>query len=152
VDIQLRILPWAVASLVGAAPVAIAESFSTGVRACFAEQDPPRRLACYDAEVGKMISADRADELGGELLPKRVKEGTEPPKAHELTARVARVTQGPNGRVVVHLENDQIWEQSEDGPDLRIRIGDRVKIDRGMLGSYWLAAHSSVAIKVRRTR
>jgi hypothetical protein len=43
-------------------------------------------------------------------------------------------------------------EQSDDGPDLKIEVGDSVKIDRGMLGSYWLSAHSSVAIKVRRTQ
>ena len=99
----------------------------TGVRACLGERDPARRLACYDAEVGKTVT-DR------------------------FTARVAGITRRANGQVVVRLDNDEVWEQSDEGPDLKIEVGDAVKIERGMLGAYWLSAHSSVAIKVRRTQ
>jgi hypothetical protein len=99
----------------------------TGVRACFGEKDPARRLACYDAEVGKMVT-DR------------------------FTAHVAGITRRSNGQVVVRLDNDEVWEQSDEGPDLKIEVGDAVRIDRGMLGAYWLSSHSSVAIKVRRTQ
>ncbi len=101
-----------------------------------------------------MVTADRSGQfgVGGELLQKRLKEGSEPQKPQELTARIASVTHRSSGQLVVRLDNDQIWEQSEDGPNLRILVGDTVKIDQGMLGSYWLSAHSSIAIKVRRTQ
>src|ERR1700733_11915867 len=94
VDIQLRFAPLVVALMVGPVPCAGAQSASAGVRACFAQKDPTRRLACYDAEVGKMIFRGTADQFGvdGELLQKRLKEGTEPAQPHELTARVTGVT------------------------------------------------------------
>jgi hypothetical protein len=121
-------VPWAIVLLVASAHVAAAESASAGVRGCFEVADASRRLACYDDEVGKMIT-------GG-----------------HVTARVASVTHRPNGEIVLHLLNDQVWEQAEEGPDLKIEAGDQVRIDRGALGSYWLSAHSRVAIKVRRTQ
>jgi hypothetical protein len=164
VDTQLDYRPWVLAFLIGAVPAAAQEAPSNGMRACFAEQDASARLACYDTEVGRMIDGGRvseavhsgqgADQFGvdGQLLQKRLKAGTQPAQPRQLTERVAAVTHRPNGEVVVRLANNQIWEQSDDGPDLKIEVGDSVKIDRGMLGSYWLSAHSSVAIKVRRTQ
>ena len=116
------------ASVAAITSVASADSPVPGVRACYHEKDPDRRLACYDEEVGKMIT-------GG-----------------PVKARVATVTHRPNGTVVLRLANDEVWEQAEEGPDLKIQEGDLVTIDRGMLGSYWLTAHSRVAIKVRRTQ
>jgi hypothetical protein len=127
-DTQLRLLRWMMALLLASTAIAAAESPATGVRACYGEKDATRRLACYDAEVGKMITGEEVHE------------------------RVATVTHRPNGTVVLRLVNDQVWEQAEEGPDLKIEAGDLVKIDRGMLGSYWLTAHSRVAIKVRRTQ
>ena len=167
-DTQLGYRPWVLAFLIGfligAVPAAAQEAPSSGMRACFAEPDASARLACYDAEVGRMIDGGRvpaaahsgqgADQFGvdGQLLQKRLKAGTQPAQPHQLTEHVAAVTHRPNGEVVVRLANNQVWEQSDDGPDLKIEVGDSVKIDRGMLGSYWLSAHSSVAIKVRRTQ
>ncbi len=147
-------LLFAVVLLSGSALAPAAEPSTAGVRACFALEDAQRRLACYDTEVGKMAGGNTADQFGvdGKLLQKRLKEGIDPQKPQELLARIAEVTRRTNGRVVVRLDNDQVWEQSDDGPDLRIGVGDPVKIARGMLGSYWLSAHSSLAIKVSRTR
>jgi hypothetical protein len=164
VETQVGFTPWVLASLLSAVPAAAQEAPSSGLRACFAQQDAARRLACYDAEVGKMMNSGRAAEpapadqgadqfgVGGPLLQKRLKAGTQPAEPHELTERVDAVTHRPNGEVVVRLANNQTWEQTEDGPNLKIEVGDSVKIDRGMLGSYWLSAHSSLVIKVRRTQ
>ncbi len=172
------------------APIEAAESLPSGVRACAAQADAPRRLACYDKEVARLISEEAPpdtkpcpdagcrndshvgtsvrpdadshatkgssaeDEFGldGELLRKRQKEGGGQAKLQQLTARVATISHRLRGEMVLRLDNEQIWEQSEDGPDLRIKVGDTVTIGRGALGSYWLSAHSSLAIKVRRTR
>jgi hypothetical protein len=115
-------------SLVVCGSTIAAQPPKVGVSACAAEADAARRLACYDAEVAQST------------------------EGKPVTARVAAVSHRSNGAVVLTLENDQVWEQSDDGPDLAISVGDTVKINRGMLGSYWLADHSSVAIKVRRTK
>jgi hypothetical protein len=124
VDIQWRALCGTFVLII--ASVSVANAGESGVRACFTENDDTKRLACYDTEVGKLVTGRAA------------------------AARVASVTLGPNGRVVVRLDNDEVWAQVDDGPDLRIAVGDSVKIVRGTLGSYWMSAHSSLAIKVRR--
>lgn len=101
-----------------------------------------------------MIKGERTEQFGvdGALAQKRMKEGTEPREPRELTGRIAGLTRKSNELLVLRLDNDQVWEQAEDGPDLKLGVGDPVKISRGMLGSYWLSAHSSLAIKVRRTK
>jgi hypothetical protein len=96
-----------------------------GVRACFSEKNDARRLACYDTEVGRMVT-------------------------ERVSAHVVGVARKPGGWLIVRLDNDDVWEQSDDGPDLGLAVGDGVKIEKGTLGSYWMSAHSSVAIKVRR--
>ena len=123
VDTQLRALCWTLVLSVVSIPAASATE--SGVRACFGEKDDARRLACYDTEVGKMV-------IG------------------RVAAHVASVTRKPSGWLVVRLDNDEVWEQSDDGPDLGLAVGDSVKIEKGMLGSYWMSGHSAVAIKVRR--
>lgn len=97
----------------------------SGVRACFGEKDDARRLACYDTEVGKMVMT-------------------------RVAAHVAPIERKPSGWVVVRLDNGEVWEQSDEGPDLGLTVGDSVKIEKGLLGAYWMSGHSSVAIKVRR--
>ena len=122
-DTQLRALCWTLVLAVVSIPAASATE--SGVRACFGEKDDARRLACYDTEVGKMVTG-------------------------RVAAHVASVTRKPSGWLVIRLDNDEVWEQSDDGPDLGLAVGDNVKIEKGMLGSYWMSGHSSVAIKVRR--
>ena len=119
-DIQWR---WTLVLAVASIPMAGAAE--SGVRACYAQKDDARRLACYDTEVGRMVTA-------------------------RIAAHVSGITSKPNGRVVIRLDNGEVWEQSEDGPDLGLEVGDSVKIEKGMLGAYWMSGHSSVAIKVRR--
>lgn len=67
-----------------------------------------------------------------------------------VAAHVAGIKRKPGGWVVVRLDNDEVWEQSDEGPDLGLVVGDSVRIEKGMLGAYWMSGHSSVAIKVRR--
>ena len=123
-DIHWRAL--CTALVLAVASISVADAVETGVRACFTEKDDAKRLACYDTEVGKLVTG------------------------HAAAARVVSVTHKPNGLVVVRLDDDEVWEQADDGPDLELAVGDSVKIERGALGSYWMSAHSSLAIKVRR--
>jgi hypothetical protein len=123
VDTQLRALCGTLVLAVVSVPVTGAPE--SGVRACFSEKNDARRLACYDTEVGKMVTG-------------------------RVAAHVTSVTRKPSGWLVVRLDNNEVWEQSDDGPDLGLAVGDSVKIEKGMLGSYWMSGHSSVAIKVRR--
>jgi hypothetical protein len=92
-------------------------------------------------------AADQFGLTSGEVLRKQTQEGP----AKRLNARLSTVSANARGRLVLHLDNDQVWEQTEDGPDLRLRAGEAVNIDRGLLGAYWLSpASGRLAIKVRR--
>lgn len=73
--------------------------------------------------------------------------------ASNITARIARIGQGPDGRAIFALDNGQVWEQLvADGTDLYTKPGDSVRISRGWLDSYWLEAPSHHGYKVVRLR
>jgi hypothetical protein len=95
-----------------------------------------------------------AEQFGltsGQILGKE-SNGARPAGLKRLTARVVNISQRREGYLVLRLENGQVWEQTEGGPDLRIGEGAMVSIDRGLLGAYWLSRQSGrLAIKVRRT-
>jgi hypothetical protein len=151
---QAGILTRSLALLVISLPVAAGEPVAAGVRACLGETDATRRLACYDREVGKTVSAQSTELFGadGALLQKLVADGTGSRQSKEITARISSLTHRPDELIVLRLDNDQVWEQSESGPDLKLGVGDPVRITRGALGSYWLSATSALAIKIRRTK
>jgi hypothetical protein len=103
-----------------------------------------------DREPASLNSAKSV--FGADGLTRKQQLGGEGAQQRRLTALVTAIARRPQGMLVLHLENGQVWEQTEDGPDLKIQAGDAVTIDRGVLGAYWLSARPGhVAIKVRRT-
>jgi hypothetical protein len=103
-----------------------------------------------DREPASLNSAKSA--FGADGLTRKQQLGEEGAQLRQVTARVTAIARRSQGMLVLHLENGQVWEQTEDGPDLKIQAWDAVTIDRGVLGAYWLSARSlHVAIKVRRT-
>jgi hypothetical protein len=113
-----------------------------------AQAVPTQRAA--QRESASLNSAKSA--FGADGLTRKQQLGAEGAQLRQLTARVTAIARRPEGMLALHLENGQVWEQTEDGPDLKIQAGDAVTINRGVLGAYWLSARSRhVAIKVRRT-
>jgi len=138
-------------------PLQAADSIAASVRVCAAEADATRRLACYDKNVAPLAAdaahAEARNHFGADsaLAHKPSPGSDEPAKLNKLQARVTTLSHGAKGELVLRLDNGQTWTQSEDGPDLRIEVGDQVTIDRGVLGAYWLSgSHSRAAVKVRR--
>ena len=73
--------------------------------------------------------------------------------ASNITARILRMGQDPDGRAIFALDNGQVWEQLvADGTVLYTKPGDSVRISRGWLDSYWLEAPSHHGCKVTRLR
>jgi hypothetical protein len=97
-------------------------------------------------------NADQFGLTSAEVLRKQ-SNSERSPALKKMTARIVTLSHRPGGALVVHLDNGQVWEQTEEGPDLHIAAGDPVAIDRGMLGAYWLSpASGHLAVKVRRTQ
>src|ERR1700761_5858963 len=84
---QAGILTRWLALLVVALPVAAGEPVAADVRACVGGTDATRRLACYDREVGKTVSAEGTELFGadGALLQKLVADGSGPRQPKEIT-------------------------------------------------------------------
>ena len=96
-------------------------------------------------------SDSRLDEFGRDSSLKGAGERATS-KLRRLDATVESISKQNGGRLTLRLDNGQVWAQSEEGADLKLKAGDKVTITRGLLGSYWLSNDSRLAIKVRRTR
>ena len=87
-----------------------------------------------------------------QISDREVAAGARPREAVSITAHVARIAQGSNGRFIFTLDNQQVWQELLAAGDLDSKSGDSVVISRGMLGSYWMKAQSGRGCKVTRLR
>jgi hypothetical protein len=160
---------WWVAGLLAAALFvhvagAAAQTVTPALRACRAETDGVKRLACYDREMARM------DEPGhlAPVAPTAAQPPAQPPVSpterfglspeavtthdaapSKLTARVTSVSQKAHGRYLITLDNGQVWLQTEDNLGFSPQAGGSVTISRGMLGAYYMADKYYV-VSVRR--
>lgn len=118
--------------------VAADESALTQVRACTLEVNDALRLACYDSAMGR--SRMGASDMGvtGELLRnQRRQAGMTETSPQSLHAKIVAVSRPPNSKIVVSLDNGQVWSQQE-LLEFPIEIGDDVTIRPGLLGALWM--------------
>jgi hypothetical protein len=154
-----------------------AESLPANVRACTAEADRDRRLACFDREVARFpdpqttsrsaksqpapgsagsSSANIAAAPPPAPAPAAGAASTNAPanapaadKPGHFSARVVSIEHSPN-EMVLHLDNGQAWQQQQAVVgDLSLKTGDSVTIDK-RLGSYWLTGPHVSGMKVRQ--
>jgi hypothetical protein len=149
------------------------DAFEAAMHWCAGETDSARRLQCYDREVARDTQASTP---GGAPPPSNTPSPnstptppvtlaptvTTPPAAltqsktgnsaadaatQHISARIVRVEYAPDD-LVVHLDNGQVWEQTEPATsELGLRTGDTVTIDR-QLGAYWLSKRNGGSIRV----
>jgi hypothetical protein len=121
------------------------------------------RLDCYDAAVdgrGQAGSSQSAaaepattaapaaagaaaisqEELFGQSsgeVQRTVEEATGSERIDSMNAQVTRLQQYDFEKVVISLDNEQVWKQV-DSSSLRLRVGDDVIIERAAFGSFML--------------
>jgi hypothetical protein len=66
------------------------------------------------------------------------------------TAAVRTVRKLPSGYLLIGLDNDQVWQQTEIDSHVWLQPGDRVTIRRATLGSYLLDTPAHYSTRVRR--
>jgi hypothetical protein len=162
------------------APAAWAQTVPASVRACTLETDSLKRLICFDKEVARYTGQPAGDPKQGAPASPSSRETASPPvaktmsppppredgddsrdqpaatppspgKPRHIAARIVRIEPFPDA-IVVHLDNDQVWEQvQEAAADVNLHTGDTVSIDREM-GSYWLSGTGGSAMKVKRKK
>ena len=71
-----------------------------------------------------------------------VDEATGTERIDSLSGTVSRLQQSGYDKVVITLDNGQVWRQV-DASSLRLRVGDSVEIERGAIGSFMLQKKGS---------
>jgi len=151
-------------ALFGALPLAAAAAEpESPLKACRAETDDVRRLACYDREVdrlGDALPPAQAPELTAEerfgrrgtLSREEIDRERDEVRQGELTALVTEVWTRSDGLMVMTLDNGQVWAQNRPDSFFRIKTGDKVKIEPAAMGSYLLSGPSKRSTRVTRTK
>lgn len=132
---------------------------------CRAIQDSAARLACYDRGVAALETAQKSNELYvadkaamkearrglfGFSLPKLKIFGDESlGDLDELETTVAAVGSGQRG-LVFTLPDGARWAQTDKRYMDKPKIGARIKIQKGVLGSYMASINGKPGFRVER--
>ncbi len=133
--------------------------------------DAPR-LACYDAAVGRLRTAQQSGEVAvidraGAAVVERESFGFALPNLSRFLPfgggdnraedndqqafTVERIVEGNTGRVSFIMTNGQIWAQSETRSARHVRVGHHVTIRRAAMSSFMLVPERGGAgLRVRR--
>jgi hypothetical protein len=136
----------------GQGSVMAADEVLQQMRDCGIEVNDAKRLACYDAAIGRTETSADVGLTG--KLPRSKRQGAGRPDAtpKSVRSKVVAVTRPPAGKFVVTLDNGQVWSQQE-LIDFPIEVGDEVTIRSGLLGALWLSdGHRNQETRVGRTR
>ena len=131
----------------------------TGSHACASVAGAAARLACYDKAFPPPVEVIEAETEKAEaefglnrprdtlLNPGQTLEQADPER---IESRVTSVTQG--GQRSFHLENGQVWTQTDARSIGHVKVGDVVQVRRAVLGGYQLVMPNGVSLRVRRAR
>jgi hypothetical protein len=171
--IRRKILPWVAAMM--AAPAALAaDDPGATLRACRAERDDARRLACYDREVDRLdaqatpaaaaVTApaapaapaptpeERFGRTGAMTREEADRKEQESRELTELQATVTEIWTRADGLMVLTLDNGQIWKQVRPDSRFRLKAGEQVKIQPAALGSFLLSGPTKRSTRVSRVK
>jgi transcription antitermination factor NusG len=122
-----------------AASAPAAQSAATGTAA--AKAVTPEEQFGYGA--GAMARADTDQK----------KEEAAKTALNEIVATVTQVSTRQRGEFVVTLDNGQVWAQKAPESNVRVKVGDQVRIKSGALNSYMLSlTRSDRTTRVTRVR
>lgn len=141
------------------------------MRACAAETDVLRRLACYDRAAAQLVGAQApaaapassaADRDGLRTVSPEAKFGARngplderkyATALKEITATVILIEMRRSSRaLVVSLDNDQVWVENQPSEYFPLKVGDTVRIRSAALGAYMMFSPSKRATRVTRIR
>ncbi len=106
---------------------------------------PPAAAASPAAEFGMTPELARRAQA---------RTGVKAPSAPaQVTGKVAAVLLDPHGKVVVTLDDGQVWQQKDYNLRFPVQVGDEVHFKTGALGALWmLDAHDQLQTRVTRLK
>lgn len=156
-----------------APPVVQGSQLLDAVQACQKVTDNAARLACYDRSVSALTGANARGDLAvvdrsqmrevrrslfGFSVPKLPflfgsNDKQVPDEAKELVSTLASFRDIGNGFFRFTIADPQsTWETTEASDIFDPRIGSKVRISRGAIGSYFVEIGSANAVRARRVR
>jgi hypothetical protein len=158
-----------------------AQDAGADVRACHAEAEDARRLACYDrvtrraggtvppAATAPATAASAAAATAATPPPAAKPEddfGRERQMAHEedrkreeatravgeLRASIVGIQTRMDGLMTFTLDNGQVWRQTRPDSRFAIKQGDAILIQPGSLGSFILSGPTKKSTRVTRVK
>lgn len=162
----MRILLFAIPILLLTTP-AMAQERSKRLDAvvdCRKIADPGERLNCYDKAVADLDTAEKSREVVvvdreqvtearrsvfGLKLPKiRLFGGGD--EVDQVESVVTSVGRNRNGQLVFTIQDGARWEQTDNHNVIGVRVGTRVTLRRGALGTFFAKFQGSTSAKVAR--
>lgn len=152
------------------------DDIAGAVKACRAESDDARRLACYDRAAGRgSVAAPEApapsaapagpaqpapaatseDNFGRERQlaheeDKKREEATR--EVGELRASIISIETRMDGLMTFTLDNGQVWRQNRPDSRFSIEQGDAILIQPGSLNSFILSGPNKKSTRVTRVK
>jgi len=140
----------------------VVSSFATSASAaddlstCAGINDDSARLTCYDDLAGRPRShaPKGAADFGvtEELKRRRDPEAWSAARPESITRTVKSVGRNASDRLVVTMEDGQVWLQIETKSHVPVRPGDVVVIKRAAMGTFMMLTPGSVSTRVRRVQ
>ncbi len=143
-------------------------ALTDGLLSCRQIAEPTERLACFDRAAGTFADArekreivvlDRADvrrakrSLFGFSLPRiRLFGGSEAdePEVREIESTLTSARSAGGNRWDLGLADESRWQTTDARSTFFPRVGEPVKIEAGILGSYSAKIGNSRSVKVKR--
>jgi hypothetical protein len=106
--------------------------------------------AAANSAVASPAVLERTDDFGLSQQAQRDRAGVV--AVESISAGVTRVDRNAADRLVVTLDNGQVWQQSETSSQVRVRPGDTVTIKRAALGSFMLVTAKNGSTRAKRIK
>lgn len=96
------------------------------------------------------LKAQQEDDFAKEHIKKTEEQKTQEIKSIELT--ISKLSKLMHGEWKISFENGQKWQQKDTGR-IRLKIGDKVTLEKGTLGAIYLkTSNSNKSIRVKRLK
>jgi len=145
------------------------QASTAAIYACANTANDAERLACYDAAVGRLQAAEAAGDVAlvsredvreaqrsnfGLMLPNLTipgfgNGGDDTNRIDTVAFPIASVERDVRDRVVVTLDNGQVWRQT-DQKTFSIKDKEEAEIRRGALGSFFIKLDGGRAFRAER--
>jgi hypothetical protein len=129
-----------------------ARGLATAPVAPAATSTPPPTTATTSVNAATQRTDDTIGLDGRQLSLKRKEEGIQPEVVKPMVEVIAKLIPRPGHLYYFELENGQVWESTDSGPDLLLGSHETVVIRPGILGAFFLKTEEGNSIRVHRLR